>query len=181
MSDLLRILDILLTFYSANVSENTTHFRLNRTSKMCESQGIWCKCTLHEHRSYAGTLYREMSLPSLHLLALMLQSPRYLQPFFLGLHQQCQERGNDFIVAMNKMKVSVITHRPSALNINSPEELPSLRKAVKASEACILNTAIKWTSVANIRFFNGYGPTKTMACVAVYEYNVLPQYNIRGC
>lgn len=85
----------------------------------------------------------------------------------LGAHERL---GSDFIAAMNKMKVSVITLPPSALNIYTPEELPTLMKVVTAGEACTLNTAIKWTSVANIRFFNGYGPTEATVCATVYEH-----------
>ena len=78
--------------------------------------------------------------------------------------------GSDFVTAMNKMKVSTITLPPSALNIYSPDDLPSLRKVVTAGEACTLNTAMKWTSVENVRFFNAYGPTEGTVCATCHEY-----------
>lgn len=78
--------------------------------------------------------------------------------------------GSEFVTAMNKMKISVITLPPSALNIYSPEGLPFLRKVVTAGEACTLNTAVKWTSAANVRFFNAYGPTEATVCATCYEY-----------
>ncbi|XP_053394894.1 linear gramicidin synthase subunit D-like [Mercenaria mercenaria] len=78
--------------------------------------------------------------------------------------------GNDFLVAMNKLKVSVITLPPSALNIYSPEELPDIRKVVAAGEACTLNLTIKWTSAKTVRFFNAYGPTEATVCATVYEH-----------
>ncbi|XP_060581068.1 linear gramicidin synthase subunit D-like [Ruditapes philippinarum] len=78
--------------------------------------------------------------------------------------------GNDFLVAMNKLKVSVITLPPSALNIYSPEDLPFLRKVIAAGEACTLNIANKWTSGENVRFFNAYGPTEATVCATVYEH-----------
>ena len=78
--------------------------------------------------------------------------------------------GNDFLLAMNKLKVSVITLPPSALNIYSPEDLPALKKVIAAGEACTLNVAIKWTSGENVRFFNAYGPTEATVCATVYEH-----------
>lgn len=77
--------------------------------------------------------------------------------------------GGDFVSAMSKMKVSVITLPPSALNIYSPEELHTLKKVVSAGEACTLNVAMKWTS-ADVRFFNAYGPTEGTVCATVFEY-----------
>lgn len=78
--------------------------------------------------------------------------------------------GTDFVETMNKLKVSVITLPPSALNIYSPNDLPSLKKVIAAGEACTLNTAIKWTSADNVRFFNAYGPTEATVCATVYEH-----------
>ena len=88
----------------------------------------------------------------------------------LAVLGQNERLGSDFVTAMNKMKVSAITLPPSALNIYSPDDLPSLRKVITAGEACTLNTAMKWTSVENVRFFNAYGPTEGTVCATCHEY-----------
>ena len=88
----------------------------------------------------------------------------------LAVLGQNERLGSDFVTAMNKMKVTAITLPPSALNIYSPDDLPSLQKVVTAGEACTLNTAMKWTSVEDVRFFNAYGPTEGTVCATCHEY-----------
>ncbi|WAR12774.1 LGRD-like protein [Mya arenaria] len=78
--------------------------------------------------------------------------------------------GSDFVSAVTKMKVSVITLPPSALNIYSPDEFPFLRKVITAGEACTLNVALKWTADREVRFFNAYGPTEATICATCYEH-----------
>ncbi|KAH3851282.1 linear gramicidin synthase subunit D-like [Dreissena polymorpha] len=78
--------------------------------------------------------------------------------------------GSEFVSAITKMKASVITLPPSALNIYSPDDLPTLKKVVTAGEACTLNIANKWTSHGGIRFFNAYGPTEGTVCATCYEH-----------
>ena len=88
----------------------------------------------------------------------------------LALLGEKERLGSDFSTAMTKMKVTTITLPPSALNIYSPKDLPTLTKVITAGEACTLNTAIKWTSSEGVRFFNAYGPTEGTVCATCHEY-----------
>ena len=88
----------------------------------------------------------------------------------LAVLDKDERLGSSFVSSMNRMKVSVITLPPSALNIYSPADLPTLRKVVSAGEACTLNISMKWTSNGNVRFFNAYGPSEGTVCATCYEY-----------
>lgn len=87
----------------------------------------------------------------------------------LAILGSSERLGSEFVAAMTQMKVSIITLPPSALNIYSPEDLPTLKKVVSAGESCTLNIAVKWTS-ADVRFFNAYGPTEGTVCATVFEH-----------
>ena len=78
--------------------------------------------------------------------------------------------GETFIDAMNKMKVTIVTLPPSALNVYQPKEFQSLQKVISAGEVCNSNIARKWTTKSDIRFFNAYGPTEGTVCATSYEY-----------
>ncbi|KAJ8309335.1 hypothetical protein KUTeg_014209 [Tegillarca granosa] len=84
--------------------------------------------------------------------------------------------GQEFIKAMNKLCVSIITLPPSALNIYGPSDLPMLRVVVAAGEACTLGTAIRWVAAKGVRFFNAYGPTETTVCATCYEFKTSEKY-----
>ena len=88
----------------------------------------------------------------------------------LAILGEKERLGSDFVTTMNKLKVTTITLPPSALNIYSPDDFSALKKVVTAGEACTLNTAIKWTSSKNLRFFNAYGPTEATVCATCHEY-----------
>ena len=78
--------------------------------------------------------------------------------------------GSDFITATSKLKVTTITLPPSVLNVYSPGDFPTIKKVISAGESCTLNTAIKWTSSENVRFFNAYGPTEATVCATCHEF-----------
>lgn len=84
--------------------------------------------------------------------------------------------GQEFLKAMKKLCVSVITLPPSALNIYGPTDLPTLQKVVAAGEACTLGTAIRWVAAEGVRFFNAYGPTETTVCATCYEFKPNEKY-----
>ena len=93
----------------------------------------------------------------------------------LAIFGASERLGSDFVSTMAKLRVSVVTLPPSALNIYSPSDLPTLTKVVSAGESCTLSIAVKWTS-ADVRFFNAYGPTEGTVCATVFEYQMGTNY-----
>lgn len=87
----------------------------------------------------------------------------------LAILGSTERLGSEFTTSMTQMKITTITLPPSALNIYSPEDLPSLQKVISAGESCTLNIAVKWTS-SGVRFFNAYGPTEGTVCATIFEY-----------
>ncbi|WAR18423.1 LGRD-like protein [Mya arenaria] len=94
----------------------------------------------------------------------------FLSGASLAVLGKTERLGSEFLSAMTKMKVSVITLPPSALNIYSPDDLPFLYKVITAGEACTLNVALKWTADPKVRFFNAYGPTEATVCATCFEH-----------
>lgn len=94
----------------------------------------------------------------------------------LAVLQETERLGKEFVDTLLKLEVSVITLPPSVLNIYDPKDMLTLNKIITAGEACMSQTALKWTSPQsehqhkNIRFFNAYGPTETTVCSTIYEF-----------
>jgi amino acid adenylation domain-containing protein/non-ribosomal peptide synthase protein (TIGR01720 family) len=64
--------------------------------------------------------------------------------------------------------VTVATLPPVAVNLLSPDDLPTLRTLVVAGEACPPGMAQRW-SQGGRAFFNAYGPTETTVCASAYR------------
>ena len=88
----------------------------------------------------------------------------------LVVFEEKERLGQEFLMAMNKHKITTITLPPSLLNIYSPKDLPYLKKIVTAGEACTLSTAVKWAVKNERRFFNAYGPTEATVCATCFEF-----------
>lgn len=88
----------------------------------------------------------------------------------LVIFNEKERLGQEFLLAMNKHKISTITLPPSLLNVYSPKDLPYLKKIVTAGEACTLSTAVKWAEKNERRFFNAYGPTEATVCATCFEF-----------
>lgn len=88
----------------------------------------------------------------------------------LAILEERERLGQEFLLSMNRHKITTITLPPSLLNIYSPKDLPYLKKIVTAGEACTLTTAVKWAEKNVRRFFNAYGPTEATVCATCFEF-----------
>lgn len=87
-----------------------------------------------------------------------------------ALHVVAQEvisRVDLLTACLREQAIDVITLPPSLLAVLDPLQLPQLRTVISAGEACIWDTAQRWSEGRD--FFNAYGPTEATVGPTFYK------------
>lgn len=81
------------------------------------------------------------------------------------------DRSNDLAGFIRRCNVNALNLTPTVASLLEPEQMPSVKKLVMMGEAVTQSVVDTWSSITDMRLFNGYGPSETSPLATWTEIN----------